>query len=71
MRTFTKQNQAEYRDVLIRLQDIEKYIAILNDIYFWKFLSQPILAVFCISLAIYGQLEVRIVLLNSVCSICT
>lgn len=29
-RTFTKQNQAEYREVLIRLQDIEKYIAILN-----------------------------------------
>lgn len=68
MAAFTEQNQAEHRDVLIRLQDVERYIAILNDIYFWKLLLQPILAVVCISLAIYGQLEVHIASFSIRCS---
>lgn len=54
----TEQNKAGFRNICLRLQDIEKYIATLKEIYYLKFLLQPILVTCCVSLAIYAQLEV-------------
>lgn len=57
--TFTADHKAELRDIFVRLQDFEKFIAELNDLYYWKFFVQPPLITFCVSLGIFAQLEVR------------
>lgn len=57
--TFTDQNEADLRNIFVRLQDIENYSAELNGVYYWRFFLQPVLTTPCVSLAIFAQLEVR------------
>lgn len=56
--TFTVQNKAQLRDIFVRLQDLENYVNLFNDVYYWKFFLQPFTTTPCVSLAIFGQLKV-------------
>lgn len=53
--TFSYQNKIEFRNILVQLQDLEFYLAELNDIYYWKFFLQPILTTGCVSLSVFAQ----------------
>lgn len=55
---FTEQQKREFRNVIVKLQDLEAYLAELNSIYYWKFFLQPILTTICVSIGIFAQMTV-------------
>lgn len=47
--TFSMQMQMEFRNVLIKIQDLDRFLIELCDIYYWKFFLQPIFLAYGVS----------------------
>lgn len=56
---FSYEQKMELRNLLVQLQDLESYFKGINDIFYWRLLTQPILTTACVSLAIFAQLTVK------------
>lgn len=55
----TKQMHAELRNIAIMLEDIKDYIDLFNEIFYWKFLTQPFVVSVGASIAIFCQYTVN------------
>lgn len=50
--TFSEQKKAEFRNFLIKLQDLDRFIIELRDLYYWKFFLQPMMLAYSVSSAL-------------------
>lgn len=57
---FDYADKMEFRDILVRLQDLEAYFAELKELYYWRFFLQPMITTGCVSLAIFAQYTVNL-----------
>lgn len=47
--TFSLQMKMELRNVLVKVQDLDRFLIELRDLYFWKFFLQPMLLAYAVS----------------------
>lgn len=55
---FSLHQKIELRRIIVQLQDLEDYINELNDLFYWRTLTLPILSTWCASLGIFSQMIV-------------
>lgn len=55
---FTNEQLAEFRNLIVQLQDLENYFKEVNEIYYWKFFLHPIATTVSVSLGIFSQMTV-------------
>lgn len=55
-----KEYQAIFRQVLIQVQDIDGYVLNMRNLGYVKYLVQPIIGTFCVSIAIFCAYQISI-----------
>lgn len=55
---FTFRQKMELRNIIVQLNDLEAYLNDLNDLYYWRTLSLPVMATWCVALGIFTQMNV-------------
>ncbi|XP_055300263.1 uncharacterized protein LOC129567422 [Sitodiplosis mosellana] len=46
------------RNILVQVQDLDRFILLLSELYYWKFFLQPIMLTFSVSIAAFFYLYV-------------
>lgn len=55
---FSLRNAQELLNIFLQLQDLETYVSEVNNIYYWKLFTQPLMTTGCVALAVFAQLQV-------------
>lgn len=54
-RQFTLHQKTELRRIIMQLRDLEDYISEMNNLFYWRTLTHPIMSTWCVSLGIFSQ----------------
>lgn len=57
--TFTDQAIREFRNVLVKIQDLDRYLIELCEVYYWKFFLHPMLLAYSVSTSLFCYYVVR------------
>lgn len=61
-KTSDVENFAYLKQIMIQIQDLDRYIVEMSDIYYWRLFSAPILITYSVSISIFCQYVVSIYL---------
>lgn len=50
----------KFRNILVQVQDLDRFILQLSDLYYWKFFLQPIMLTLSVSLAVFFYMYVSV-----------
>lgn len=53
-------NMAHLRQIFIQIQDLDRYILQMSDVYYWRLFSAPVLIVYSVSISVFCQYVVSI-----------
>lgn len=53
--------KAELREIFIQVQDLDRYILDMSDLYYWRMFSAPILITYSVSISVFCQYSVSLI----------
>lgn len=51
---------AELRNVFVKIQDLDRYVLDMSELYYWRMFSAPVLIVYSVSMSIFCQYSVSV-----------
>lgn len=55
VKTSSNRNFAHLRNIMVQIQDFDRYVVEMSKIYYWRLFSAPVLIVYSVSISIFCQ----------------